>query len=68
MSSGPSVFKKTDVARACRAVIAAGLQVTRVEISKTGVITIVPGKPEGTTTANNPWDDVLDAENEKRIA
>jgi len=41
---GPSNFKKTDVTRATRAVLAAGLDVARVEIGKDGVIVVVSGK------------------------
>lgn len=71
MSRGPCVFKKTDVTRATRAVIAAGLDVARVEISKQGVIVVVPGKPgEGANgDASNPWDEVLtDAADKERTA
>ena len=41
-----SIFKKTDVTRATRAVLAAGLEVRRVEINpRDGKITVVPAKP-----------------------
>ena len=41
-----SIFKKTDVTRATRAVLAAGLEVRRVEINpRDGTITVVPAKP-----------------------
>lgn len=40
-----SIFKKTDVTRATRAILAAGLDVARVEIDKNGLIVVVPGKP-----------------------
>jgi hypothetical protein len=41
-----SIFKKTDVTRAARAVLAAGLNVARIEINpRDGTITVVPGKP-----------------------
>jgi len=42
----PSAFKKSDVTRAIKAVLAAGLDIARAEISKDGVIIVVPGKPE----------------------
>jgi hypothetical protein len=40
-----SIFKKTDVTRATKAVLAAGLDIARVEIAKDGGIVVVPGKP-----------------------
>jgi hypothetical protein len=39
-----SAFKKTDVTRATKAILAAGLEVARVEISKDGGIIVVPEK------------------------
>jgi hypothetical protein len=41
----PSTFKKTDVIRAAKAVLAAGLEVSRVEIGRDGAIVVVAGKP-----------------------
>jgi hypothetical protein len=67
----PSIFKKTDVTRATRAVLAAGLEIARVEVGKDGSIVVVPGKPsEGSHgEASNPWDEVLTyAADEKRTA
>jgi hypothetical protein len=43
----PCTFKKADVTRAMRAVQAAGHDVDRVEISRDGVIVVVPGQPGG---------------------
>lgn len=40
----PSAFKKTDITRAARGVLDAGLDVNRVEINKDGGFTIIPGK------------------------
>jgi len=42
----PSIFKKTDLTRATRAVLAAGLEIARVEVTKDGAIIVVPGKPD----------------------
>jgi hypothetical protein len=40
----PSTFRKTDVTRATRAVLAAGLEIARVEIGADGAIVVVPAK------------------------
>jgi hypothetical protein len=40
----PSAFKKTDVTRATKAILAAGLEVSRVEIGTDGSIIVVPEK------------------------
>jgi len=56
-----STFKKADLTRAAKAVQAAGLDIARVEVSREGLITVVPGKPSdlpGTEEANE-WDEVL---------
>jgi hypothetical protein len=45
MARGKCLFKETDVARAVRAVEAAGHNIARVEIGTDGKITIVPGTP-----------------------
>jgi hypothetical protein len=49
----PSAFKKTDITRAARGVLDAGLDVNRVEINKDGGFTIIPGKPTGETPAQS---------------
>jgi hypothetical protein len=60
MSRGPLTFKQTDLTRAVKAVVAAGVGVSRVEI-KDGTIILVPGKPTETdrqgATEPNEWDD-----------
>jgi hypothetical protein len=43
----PCLFKERDVTRAAKAVLAAGLEIARVEIGKDGAIVVVPGKPKG---------------------
>jgi hypothetical protein len=64
---GPSKFRKSEVARAARGMIAAGLSVRGIEIDPvTGTLRVLVGQPE--TVERNSWDDVLDAENEKRPA
>jgi len=40
-----SAFRQQDVTRAVKAVAAAGVSIARVEIDKTGKITIIPATP-----------------------
>jgi hypothetical protein len=47
----PCLFKKGDVTRAVKAVLATGLEIAQVEIGKDGGINLVLGKPEGQTAA-----------------
>jgi hypothetical protein len=57
----PSNFKKTDVTRATKAVLAAGIEIARVEIERDGRIIVVPGKPQEPTeegSEGNEWDQV----------
>jgi len=56
----PSIFKKTDVTRAARAVLAAGLQIARIEVATDGAISVIPGKPTEAqdTSVENEWDTV----------
>ena len=57
-----SIFKKTDVTRATKAVLAAGLEVVRVEIGRDGAIVVVPGRPQESARDGrddrNEWDGV----------
>jgi hypothetical protein len=56
----PLPFKKTDVTRAVKAVIAAGLVVCRVEFGKDGKFIVFPGEPnEIGNLQMNEWDEVL---------
>ncbi len=42
----PSIFKKTDVTRATKAVRAAGFEIASVEVAKDGSIKVTPRKPD----------------------
>jgi hypothetical protein len=63
MPRRPCLFKERDVTRATKAVLAAGLDVARIEISKDGVIVVVPGssldKTSPRSATANDWDEVL---------
>ena len=60
MARGPATFKQADVTRALRGAVAAGVEVQRIEIDKTGKIVVVTGKPERVPVSNiNDWDEVL---------
>lgn len=52
-----ATFKRTDVTRATRAVLNAGLDVARVEINKDGLIVVVPAKPGEPTNEQNAEDE-----------
>jgi hypothetical protein len=43
---GPNAFKQHDVTRMVKAVVAAGVNVTRVEMDKDGKIVVIAGKPQ----------------------
>jgi hypothetical protein len=60
MARGSLTFKQGDVTRAVRAVVAAGVEIARVEVDEEGRIIVVAGKPtpdEG--RGANEWDSVL---------
>jgi hypothetical protein len=54
MSRRPCTFRKADVTRAAKAVQAAGLEVALVEVSRDGLIRVVPRNP----VQPNPQDQV----------
>jgi hypothetical protein len=58
----PSTFKKSDVTRATRAVLAAGLEVARVEVGRDGAIVVVPSRPPESPREGgeerNEWDGI----------
>jgi hypothetical protein len=55
----PSIFKKTDVTRATKAVLAAGLEIDRVEVAKDGSIIVIPGKSQEATHDDETPEDML---------
>jgi hypothetical protein len=63
MSRSQQTFKQSDVTKAIKATIKAGIAVERVEIAKSGKIVIVFARPEaaanGDGPGNNEWDGIL---------
>ncbi len=60
MSRGPSTFRKRDMTRAVKAVVAAGLDVARVEVDKTGRFVIIAGKPgESMSGEESSWEKAI---------
>ena len=60
MAKGACTFRQRDVTAAVKAVVAAGIEVARVEIDKAGKMVIVAGKAAETAEATgqdfNEWD------------
>jgi hypothetical protein len=60
MSRGHCTFKQRDVTAAVKAVTAAGVDVARVEVDKTGRIVIIAGKPgESMSGEGSSWDKAI---------
>jgi hypothetical protein len=64
MARAPSTFRQTDVTRAVKAVRAAGVEVSKVEIGPDGTITIRtgPGYEAGQTNDKGAVSNALDRE------
>jgi hypothetical protein len=59
MTRAPSTFRQQDVTRAVKAIAAAGVHITRVEIDKTGKVVIIIGNATdlpSEMTEVNEWD------------
>lgn len=60
MSRGPARFTQRDLAKAIKAVAAAGMSVTEIRVDKNGARIVVggePGKGEAVTPSNS-WDSI----------
>lgn len=60
MPRGACTFKQSDVTKAVKAVMAAGVEVARVEVDRDGKIIVVVGKspPAQSAPDENEWDRV----------
>jgi hypothetical protein len=59
-------FRSSDITRAIKAAKAAGVANPRIEVSKSGVIAIIPQPGDAPGDDPNPWD--KHAQNKKRSA
>ena len=63
MSRGQQTFRQSDVTKALKATVKAGIAVERVEIDKDGKIVVVTARPVDTKGVEKPekneWDGVL---------
>ena len=62
MSRGQQTFKQSDVTKALKATVKAGIAVKRVEIEKNGKIVVVTARPQDADEEkreHNEWDAVL---------
>jgi hypothetical protein len=61
MSRGPQTFRERDLTRAARAVVKAGIPLERIEIEKSGKITLVTARSQDANKdapEENEWDKV----------
>jgi hypothetical protein len=65
LSRRPCIFRQTDLTRAVKAALAAGIEIQRIEIDRDGKIVVVAGKlPESPGEGEdqcNEWDMVNDS-------
>jgi hypothetical protein len=59
MSRRLSTFKQRDVTAAVKAVMAAGVEVARVEIDRAGRIVVITNRVNDSPTTSNPWDEAV---------
>jgi hypothetical protein len=62
LARGNCTFRQRDIKAAIKAVMAAGVDIARVEVDKDGKIIVVTGKadhvPGERTEGSNPWDNI----------
>jgi hypothetical protein len=62
LARGNCKFRQRDIKAAIKAVMAAGVDIARVEVDKDGKIIVVTGKaddvPGERTEGSNPWDNI----------
>jgi hypothetical protein len=62
MSRGQQTFRQSDLTKAVKGMVKAGLSVSRAEIERTGKIVVVAATPQnedGDRHEENEWDEVL---------
>jgi hypothetical protein len=60
MTRGPLSFKETDLVRAIKSAVKAGLAIARLEVDpQSGKIVIIAGKATEPEETGNPWDKAL---------
>jgi hypothetical protein len=58
MSRGQQTFKQSDVTKALKAAVNAGMSVKRVEIERNGKIVVITDEPSPSAATTNEWDHV----------
>jgi hypothetical protein len=56
MARAPSIFRQSDITRAIRGALAAGVENVRVEIAKDGRLVIITTIAPAQTKSENEWD------------
>jgi hypothetical protein len=67
---GALTFRQSDVTRAVKAVVAAGVEVVRVEVDRQGRISVIAGKPSGQSgdePPSNEWDEIINDKNSTAV-
>ncbi len=59
MTRRPAIVTQTEIKAAVKAVVDAGVEVTRVEVDKDGKIVVFAGKPSEPTNDARSWDQAI---------
>jgi hypothetical protein len=58
MARRPLTFRQQDLVRALKGAKAAGIEIARIEIDRSGKIVIVTGEGEPPDSGRNEWDEI----------